>query len=35
MIVNKEGAFPRGNAPSLFYYNYAERNGMQEVQQLS
>ena len=28
MIVNKEGAFPCGNAPSLFYYNYAERNGM-------
>ena len=35
MIVNKEGAFPRGNAPSLFYYNDAERNGMQEIQQLS
>ena len=28
-------AFPCGNAPSLFYYNYAERNGMQEIQQLS
>ena len=25
MIVNKEGAFPCGNAPSLFYYHYAEK----------
>ena len=25
MIVNKEGAFPCGNAPFLFYYHYAEK----------
>ena len=25
MIVNKEGAFLRGNAPSLFYYHYLNK----------
>ena len=25
MIVNKEGAFLHGNAPSLFYYHYLNK----------